>query len=94
MYNSFSPPYHTPFCVCDKPTLVCNKTLKNIYRNCVMCVILYISVKGTIVDPFKIKNHGNAAVIDSGLLLQKHQSLTPEENQSSHFSRVQLCATS
>ena len=71
MYNSFSPPYHTPFCVCDKPTLVCNKTLKNIYRNCVLCIILYISVKGTIVDPFKIKNQGNAAVIDSNSLPQE-----------------------
>ena len=75
MYNSFSPPYHTPFCVCDKPTLVCNKTLKSIYRNCVLCIILYISVQGTIVDTFKIKNQGNAAVIDS-------DSLPPEASAS------------
>lgn len=43
MYNSL-PPHHTTFFVCDKPTLVCNKTLKNIYINCVMCVVLYVSV--------------------------------------------------
>ena len=72
-----SPLPTTHLFVCDKPTLVCNKTLKNIYRNCVMCVILYISVKGTIVDPFE--NQGNAAVINSGLL--------PPEASASDFRR-------
>ena len=42
-----------------------------------MCVILYISVKGTIVDPFE--NQGNAAVINSGLL--------PPEASASDFRR-------
>ena len=52
-----------------------NKTLKSIYRNCVLCIILYISVQVTIVDTFKIKNQGNAAVIDS-------DSLPPEASAS------------